>query len=68
MDAEMSIWGFKLMSGGENEILLKILSRSALSKAEAASERDSDSLIVLLRGNGGVGEPSGGIVNTGGLS
>ena len=57
------------MSGSDHDILLRILSRSALSKAEAASDRPSYSLGVVHEGSGRVGElSSGGVVNSGGLS
>ena len=65
---EVSIWDFKLMAGGDHNMLLRIFSRLQLSKADAASERLSDGLGVMDGGNGRVGEVSGGVVNTGGIS
>lgn len=56
------------MVGGDHNILLKILSRSQLSKADAASERLSDDLGVMHGGNGKVGEVRGDVMNTGGIS
>lgn len=33
---EVSIWGFKLIAGGDHDILLRMLSKSQLSKAEVS--------------------------------